>query len=560
MTIFSTFKRWFTPPIFEDEIKTQQAYLLHVILWTLICIPIPFAIYTLIKTPENISRTFAQAAFGELVNIILLIMLRYGRVRLASIIQVSMFWLFFTWTAMTGMGVQGEAYMMGYALVIAIAGILLGGTGALTFTVLSLIMGGFMVYAETQGWLSSKNQSVPLTTWIVSLVLFVVGATLQFLNTRTVRNALARARESEERYRLISDVSTDYSFASEIDERGNANTTWVAGAFKRMTGYTFEEYMAEGGWIAHVHPDDREKDAHDMELLRKNKDVRSEIRTYAKNGDLRWERIFAHPIWDKKGNRLLRIVGAVQDVTEQKQVEADREALITELEAKNAELERFTYTVSHDLKSPLVTITGFLGYLENDAREGNIENVRASIGRISNAARKMHKLLNDLLELSRIGRLANPPEDIPFEDIIREALEQVRGRFEANQVRVEVHARLPIIRGDRLRLVEVAQNLLDNAAKFSRENSNPQIKIGCLGMDNDKNIILFVRDNGIGIAPQYHENIFGLFNKLNADTEGTGIGLALVKRIIEVHGGRIWVESEVGQGTTFYFTLPLSNP
>jgi PAS domain S-box-containing protein len=233
-----------------------------------------------------------------------------------------------------------------------------------------------------------------------------------------------------------------------------------------------------------------------------------------------------------------------------------RKLLIEELETKNAELERFTYTVSHDLKSPLVTITGFLGYLEQDALAGNAERIKNNINRISGAARKMQALLNDLLELSRIGRLMNSPEAVSFEEIVHDAVERVRGKLDEINATIEIQRDLPVVNGDRTRLVEVIQNLIENAAKYSNPESRSHIEIGTI--TNEQNsIVFFVRDNGIGIAPQYHENIFGLFNKLNATSEGTGIGLTLVKRIVEVHGGRIWVESEAGKGATFYFTLPI---
>jgi len=232
-----------------------------------------------------------------------------------------------------------------------------------------------------------------------------------------------------------------------------------------------------------------------------------------------------------------------------------RKKLIDELENKNGELERFTYTVSHDLKSPLVTINGFLGYLEQDARSGNTERLERDVMRIHEAVRKMQNLLNELLELSRIGRVVNPPEAIPFNDLVQEALTLVHGRLNAGQVTVTVQPNLPVVSVDKPRSIEVLQNLLDNAAKYMGEQSNPQIEIGQRG-EEDGRLVFFIRDNGIGIAPQYHMRIFGLFNKLDPRSEGTGVGLALVKRIIEVHGGRIWVESKADQGSTFYFTLP----
>lgn len=235
----------------------------------------------------------------------------------------------------------------------------------------------------------------------------------------------------------------------------------------------------------------------------------------------------------------------------------ERKRLIEELGNKNAELERFTYTVSHDLKSPVITIRGFLGFLEQDALTGNLQRLRGDIKRISDATDKMQTLLNELLELSRIGRLVNPSVNVSFNELVDEALSLVQGRLQGKQVQVRVQSRMPDVYVDRVRVIESLQNLVDNAAKFTSET--PLIEIGQNGFENDMPIF-FVRDNGIGIEPVHHERIFGLFNKLTADSEGTGIGLALVKRIVETHKGRIWVESEPGKGSTFYFTLPPAGP
>jgi len=248
---------------------------------------------------------------------------------------------------------------------------------------------------------------------------------------------------------------------------------------------------------------------------------------------------------------------AEHELTERKRLEAKHKETIKELESKNAELERFTYTVSHDLKSPLITIGGFIGLLEEDARSGDTVKFNRDLKRISEAKDKMHRLLNELLELSRIGRLVNTSVNVSFEQIVEEALTLTKGRLMAGNIQVDVSKDLPIVNGDRPRLVEVLQNLIDNAAKFTADQPDPQIEIGVHGANGEK--VFFVKDNGIGIEPAYHERIFGLFDKLNPKSEGTGVGLALVKRIIEVHGGRIWVESEgKGQGSTFYFTLSIA--
>ena len=236
----------------------------------------------------------------------------------------------------------------------------------------------------------------------------------------------------------------------------------------------------------------------------------------------------------------------------------ERAMLINELETQNTELERFTYTVSHDLRSPLVTIRGFLGYLRHDAASGDLTRFDKDMTRIANAVNKMQDLLNDLLELSRIGRVINPPKDIPFELIVREGIEMISGALERGGVEVKVQSDLPIIRGDQLRLVEVMQNLISNAIKFMGDQPQPRIEIGTTDFAADGNPIFFVRDNGIGIEQQFQERIFGLFNRLDPNVDGTGIGLTLVRRIIEVHNGKIWVESQPGQGASFLFTLPLA--
>jgi signal transduction histidine kinase len=233
----------------------------------------------------------------------------------------------------------------------------------------------------------------------------------------------------------------------------------------------------------------------------------------------------------------------------------EREKLIEELEAKNTELERFTYTVSHDLKSPLITIRGFLGLLEKDIAGGDVLRMNTDMARIKEASEKMQLLLNDLLALSRIGRLMNPPEHISFNKIVDQALEMVAGRLSGRNVKINIAGDSQLLYGDRQRLREVFENLLDNAVKYMGAQSSPEITIGVRHADND--IVYYVQDNGMGLDPRYHDKIFGLFEKLDPAVDGTGVGLAIVRRIIEVHGGRIWVESEgIDRGSTFCFTLP----
>jgi len=227
----------------------------------------------------------------------------------------------------------------------------------------------------------------------------------------------------------------------------------------------------------------------------------------------------------------------------------------TELQNQNAELERFNYTVSHDLKAPLVTIKGFLGLLQKDIDAQDPDAVERDAEQIGDAADTMGQLLEDLLQLSRIGRQMNAPESLDLNQLVQEALNRVAMQVENRDVDIRVAPDMPTIVGDPGRILEVFQNLIDNSIKFMGTQEFPRIEIGAYRKDGE--IYCFVRDNGIGIASQYHDKVFNLFDRLNAGVEGSGVGLTLIKRIIEVHGGRIWIESEgEGQGSTFWFALP----
>ena len=244
---------------------------------------------------------------------------------------------------------------------------------------------------------------------------------------------------------------------------------------------------------------------------------------------------------------------AEQEIKRREEAEQATEEVIQQLKRKNQELDRFAIRVSHDLKTPLITLAGFVGYLDKDIKEGKTEKVERDFEQIDNAAKTMGKFVDELLDLSRIGRITNPPTDVPFDKIVQDALKAVDGVIKAKQVQVRIEAVFPFVYVDRARIVQVMQNLITNAVKFMGDQLNPIIRIGFEEIDGEH--IFSVSDNGIGIAPEYHESIFELFNKLNPEIEGTGLGLGIVVKIIEVHHGRIWVESEPGKGSTFKFTL-----
>jgi PAS domain S-box-containing protein len=558
-----------TAPVFEGDVeKTNIGKHLHVMTWLSVGLAIIYLIALPIFIPQFTNRIILIIPMLVL-QVPILKWARHGQVKLAAIVSMISIWLVFGYASAINGGVR-SAVFSGNIVLLLTATILLGRRTAFGLAILSLLEGLFLVWAEYKNLLPPLT-TTPLSSLLIQSMFFLAGAGSLYFANYSIKESLDKAshelmerhqvekalRESEQRYRLISTVASDYMFSSQIDTDGYLHLDWVAGAFESITGYTYNEYVALGGWRRFLHPDDIAQDKLDIDTLSANKPLITEVRIFHKDGTVRWVRVYAHPVWDQQSQLLTGIYGAVQDITARKAVEADREKLIAELEAQNAELERFTYTVSHDLKSPLVTIRGFLGFLEKDAFTDDKQRFKEDMARITDATNRMHRLLNELLELSRIGRIINPPESVPFEGIVHEAIEIVQGRIQACNVQIEILPGLPVITGDRTRLVEVVQNLLDNACKFMGNQPNPKILIGSQGFDADDKPILYVQDNGIGIDPQFHNRVFGLFNKLDPHSEGTGIGLALVKRIVEMHHGKIWIESTgPACGTKFIFTLP----
>lgn len=250
---------------------------------------------------------------------------------------------------------------------------------------------------------------------------------------------------------------------------------------------------------------------------------------------------------------ILTFIQHLQNLEKIRQKELRR--INKELEDKVAELERFNYTISHELKTPIVTLKGFIGSIRNDLKDKKFDRAEKDLSRVSTAADKLNDTLSGLLEFSKIRTIANPPSEIDTDQLIKDALEKVDNQILSRNITIIVASNLPNIHGDQMRIREVFENLIDNAVKYMGEQDNPIIEIGVRNQAGKS--IFYVKDNGLGIEEQYKEKIFGLFEKLDPTIEGSGIGLTLVKRIIETHGGKIWIESDgLGKGSAFSFTIP----
>ncbi|MBS3733737.1 MAG: PAS domain S-box protein [Phycisphaerae bacterium] len=373
---------------------------------------------------------------------------------------------------------------------------------------------------------------------------------IEYVRDITERKEAQQAlHASEERFRrAVAEAPFPIMLHAEDGEVLTVNKAWT-----QISGYAHAEIPTMAAWTERAYVEQKEAVRADIERLFEldQRIDEGEYTITCRDGTRRVWDFSSAPLPPLPDGRR-QVISMAADVTGRKGAEG-------ELAARNAEMERFVYTVSHDLRSPLITIRGFLGHLAEDAEAGDAERLRDDVGRITAAADHMNELLNGLLELSRVGRVANPTESVNLAALVEEVLASLAGVLapegsDAPPVAVDVADDLPTVLGDRRRLFEVYQNLIENAVRFMGPQSAPRIEIGIRRRDGAAQF--YVRDNGIGIEPKYAEAIFDLFGKLDADSPGAGVGLPIVQRIVEVHGGRIWIESDgPGTGATFYFTL-----
>jgi signal transduction histidine kinase len=610
--------RWFQPPIFpQDEDKTRRALLLNVVLNTFaVALPVVFIGNALSDQIPHIERILIIIACSWLTIFGTRHIMLIGKVKTASILTVIITYIATTLVVYHLGTIRAPATSF-YLLVVVMAGLTIGRRAIIWMTVFSASTIIIFLLAEINGWLPQPTLTVGLTQGITITVVFTILSILLYLAVKSIDEALLRVRqelaERRQAEAALQQFTTRLEILHEIDRSllsARSLREIAKSALARVrqlipcrrasvTLFDFEKQEAKflaadfDGYeaIPETPISIDEYGLNVIDELRQNKpwftndiledpQVTELDRRLATEGGIHtWlslpllyqgQLIGALNLGRGPGNLFMQEDAEIaHDVANQLaialqqtnlynalQIElTERKKLISQLEASNAELERFTYTVSHDLRSPLVTIKGFLGMLEKDLQDDRQDRIASDLQRIANAADKMHTLLSDLLELSRIGRIINPPEEVDLAQVIREAIETLDAHLRSKKIIVNSPLQMPTVYGDRVRLREVFENLIDNAAKYSGDQPNPMIEIGT--KDNGNETVIFVKDNGLGIEPQYQKKVFGLFDKLNPNSEGTGIGLALIKRIIETHGGRIWVESEgLGKGSIFYFTIP----
>ena len=373
-----------------------------------------------------------------------------------------------------------------------------------------------------------------------------------FMKDITDRKLTERAlQESESKYRQIVELAEEGIWV--IDS--NARTTYVNQAMPRMLGYSELEMF--GRSLFDFMDEQATQSANDhMERRRQGLAQRHEFRLKSKDGKDVWTYMSSSPVMDEKGN-LLSCCALVYNITERKESEQQMLQLTTDLKRSNEELEQFAYVASHDLQEPLRAVTSYAQLLAQ-RYQGNLdEKADKYINYVVDGASRMQQLINDLLAYSRLGTRGKEFELADCNAVVEQSLSNLQIAI-AETKAIITYESLPTVMADGFQLVQLFQNLIGNAVKFCRQEL-PLIHISAAR--NESEWRFSVRDNGIGIDPEYADRIFIIFQRLHGRREysGTGIGLSMCKRIVERHGGRIWVESFEGEGATFYFTIGIIN-
>ena len=364
-------------------------------------------------------------------------------------------------------------------------------------------------------------------------------------------------KNSEEKFRQIAENIGEVFWI--IDPK-MSKIIYISPAYERIWGRTCQSlYDNPRSWIDSIHPEDRDRAIGRIWGQSDKIDGVSDgfqYRVIRPDGEVVWIWTQAFIITDESGE-ISRITGLASDITGYKKAEHEIKNLLAELKRSNEELQQFAYVTSHDLQEPLRTIASFTQLMERRYKGKLDEDADEFMGYIVDASVRMKQMIMDLLEYSRVGTKQEMYQTIDIESKLNNVLVNLNDLIERSRAEI-THDPLPVVVGDKSQLLLLLQNLITNAIKFRKEEESPRIHISAVE-DLEKNEYVFsIADNGIGIEEQYFERIFTIFQRLHTRDEyqGTGIGLSIAKRIVERHGGRIWVESEFGKGSIFYFTIP----
>lgn len=366
-----------------------------------------------------------------------------------------------------------------------------------------------------------------------------------------LQQALIRLKESETKLLDAQKLAHIGSFYFDIITN---KVEWSEEVYRIFEIDMKQPALSFDNWIEHTHPMDRENLLKAIDASIRNQiPMAIEYRILTAKSRIRYVATISQPVFDSLGNAV-KVFGTLMDITERKLAQDRLEKILKELERSNAELEQFAYVASHDLQEPLRMIHSYSELLEKRYKGKIDESADDFLQFITGGAKRMQHLINDLLQYSRVTTRGKPFETVDCMEVLSNVLDNLQISIEESGARITYDS-LPVVRADETQLVQLFQNLLSNSIKFS-DKKTPEIHLRAEQKENEW--VFSVSDNGIGINPEFYDRIFIIFQRLHDKDKypGTGIGLAICKKIVERHQGRIWVESELKKGTTFYFTLP----
>ena len=374
------------------------------------------------------------------------------------------------------------------------------------------------------------------------------------------RKLADKLRMSEKKYRTVADFT--YDWEDWLDPTGEY--IYVSPSCERITGYRQDEFMVDPELLLKItHPDDRHLiEKHIHKTLSGSADIENIVfRVINRRGEVRWISHYCQPVYGEDGNFLGRRASS-REITMRRKAEEEIRKLNKELEKKlfeltaaNQDLDAFNQTISHDLKAPLVIIGGFINRFikthgdKLDTKENDMLNA------IQEYTQKMERLIRDLLAFSRVGRQKIKPTEIDMGSLVTAVLKELKPLSEERMIKYDLKT-LPKGYGDMALIKQVFVNLLSNAIKFTTNEKMAIIEVGGGSEENEN--VYYVRDNGIGFNSRDSDKLFTVFQRLHGieELEGSGVGLSIVQRIVNKHGGRVWAEGRVNEGATFYFLLP----
>jgi len=544
-------KKKLAAPKFENEPdKDWFAGLVNTfVLITIVFSFLLFVAHLLSRLESNNLRSLIVVVF--VLSLVALYVIHRGKIYLAAIGLLILGFGIVT-SALVIVGTVISAVTIIYVFVIVIASLLFGKKGLAISVTASSIAVLVLIFLEVNHYIQATNNPPGYAHWITFTTVFgLVGMVILY--------ASEKLQQSEYRYRTIAELASDYSFVYQVNSDGTIEIEWAAGPLEKLTGYTKAELMKMGGWAKIIHKDDLQIPFNQFKTLLQNRADVVEYRIIHKDKSLVWVRDSARPVWSEKKKRVVKIEGAIKNISESKKLLEFLRVAKEKAEESDRLKSSFLANMSHEIRTPLNGILGFAELLTEPDLDEQERKQFTDI--IRKSGQNMLHTINDIIDISKVeaGLMDINIVEHHVNDVLNELYDFFKPEVKKRGLKLSIgntasqHA--DTIQADRHKLIEVLTNLIKNAIKYTNKG---EIEFG-YRLKNDL-LEFYVHDTGRGIPKDKIDSVFQRFIQAGNDmvhvVEGSGLGLSIARAYVEMHHGKIWVESEEGVGSTFYFSLP----